>query len=220
MDDFMFGLLAIVLGAGVCFLGLRLWFIMLPIWGFVAGFFVGAGAVTAIFGDGFLSTVSGWVVGIVVGLIFALLSYLVWYAGAIIAAGAVGALAGSGLMGAVDVETGWIVFLAAAAGAFLFGLFALASALPVWVVIVGTASSGAAAAIAGVQLVFGRIDLEELERGATWAMIDDSFFWLVVWVVIACLGIFVQVQSIKATVLPDDLWTRAQDFPPPSVAAA
>ena len=63
MDDVIVGLLAIGLGNHSVFLGLRIW--SLCIWGFVGGSFVGAATVTAIFGDGFLSTVTGWIVGIV-----------------------------------------------------------------------------------------------------------------------------------------------------------
>jgi hypothetical protein len=53
MGDILVGIIALAVGAAVCFAGLRLWFALLPLWGFVAGFFAGATAVTAIFGDGF-----------------------------------------------------------------------------------------------------------------------------------------------------------------------
>ena len=220
MDDFLLGLVAILLGLAVCFLGLRLWFIMLPIWGFVAGFFIGAGAFTAIFGDGFLSTATSWVVGFFFGLIFAVLSYLIWYVGAIIAAGSLGALLGSGLMAAFDVDNDWIVFIAAATGAILVALFALITALPVFVVAISTAAAGATAVIAGVMLVFDQIDNEQLERGATWAMIDDSWFWLIVWAVLAAIGIGFQLRPVEQMVLPEDRWTRASQVQPPGVAPA
>ena len=132
MDDILIGLIAVLVGAAVCFFGLRVWFFMLPIWGFVAGFFLGATAITGIFGDSFLSTVSGWVVGFIVGLGFSFISYLYWYLGAIIAAGSIGAVAGSGLMGAFGVENDWVLFFAALAGAILFALAAFILALPVW----------------------------------------------------------------------------------------
>jgi Domain of unknown function (DUF4203) len=220
MDDFLLGLVAILLGLAVCFLGLRLWFIMLPIWGFVAGFFIGAGAFTAIFGDGFLSTASSWVVGFFAGLIFAVLSYLIWYVGAIIAAGSIGALLGSGLMAAIDVDNDWIVFLVSAASAIVVGLIALVIALPVFVVAISTAAAGATAVIGGVMLVFDQIDIEELERGATWAMIEDSWFWIIVWAVLAAIGIAVQLRPIDQMVLPEDKWTRASQVPPPGSVPA
>ena len=139
MDDFFLGLFALILGLGVCFLGLRLFFIMLPIWGFIAGFFVGAEGFTAIFGDGFLSTVTGWVLGFFVGLLFAVLTYLFWYVGAIIAVGSVGASLGSGLMAAFNVDTDWVIFIVAAIVAVLAVVLAIVFFLPVYMVIVSTA---------------------------------------------------------------------------------
>jgi hypothetical protein len=217
MDDVLVGLLAIALGLGVCFFGLRIWFVMLPIWGFVAGFFVGAAAITGIFGDGFLSTVTGWVVGFFVGLLFALLSYLFWYAGAIIAAGSVGALLGSGLMNAFNVDSDWIVFLVSLAGAVLVAFIALVLALPVFIVIVSSAMVGATAAVTGVMLVFNRINLDELDNGSAWAMIEESWFWVLVWAVVAAIGIGYQMTSMARIALPEDRWSRATTYgPPPS----
>ncbi len=47
-------LIAIILGLVVCFGGYRLFLILLPIWGFFFGFFLGAETVQVIFGIGFL----------------------------------------------------------------------------------------------------------------------------------------------------------------------
>ena len=120
-------------------------------------------------------------------------------------------------MAAFDVDNDWIVFLAAAAGAILVGLFALVIALPVFVVVISTAAAGATAVIGGVMLVFDQIDNEQLERGATWAMIDDSWFWLIVWAVLAAIGIAVQLRPIDQMVLPEDKWTRASQVQPPGL---
>ena len=218
MDDFLVGLFALGLGLAVCFLGLRLFFFMLPIWGFVAGFFVGAAGVTAIFGDGFLSTVTGWVIGFFVGLLFAVASYFVWYIGAIIAAGSVGALLGSGLMAAFNVDSEWVIFIVAVIGAALFALAALVLALPVWIVLVNTAIAGAMAAVAGAMLIFDRIDLDDLQNGSAWALIEESWFWVLVWIVVAVLGIVSQMRQVTDVVLPEEKWVRA-DPNSPSVSA-
>jgi len=69
-------LIALVFGLLVVFGGYRLFLVLLPIWGFFAGFLVGSQAVFFIFGDAFLGTITGWVVGFFVGLLFAVLSYL------------------------------------------------------------------------------------------------------------------------------------------------
>jgi hypothetical protein len=66
------------LSAIVAFFGTRLFWIILPIWGFFFGFAIGAQGVQALFGDGFLST--GIVVGFF-GLIGVQLGVLVWLLG-------------------------------------------------------------------------------------------------------------------------------------------
>lgn len=209
MGDIVVGIIAIAIGLAVCFAGLRLWFALLPLWGFVAGFFTGATAATAIFGDSFLSTVTGWVIGAVVGVVFALLSYMIWYFGAILAAASVGALIGSGLMRAFTVEREWVIAIVAAAVAVLFALAALMIALPVYMVIVNTAVAGAIAITAGVMLLFNRIDLDELDNGAAWALINESWFWLLVWAALAVAGVMAQMRSTVDAVLPVNRWVRA-----------
>ena len=63
----------------VAFFGTRLFWIILPVWGFFFGLAVGAQGVQALFGDGFLSTAFSWIVAFFLGLLFALLSYLFWF---------------------------------------------------------------------------------------------------------------------------------------------
>jgi hypothetical protein len=213
MDDFLLGLFALVLGLGVAFLGLRLFFVMLPIWGFIAGFFIGAEGFTIIFGDGFLSTITGWVIGLFVGIIFAFLAYLFWYVGAIIAAGSVGATLGSGLMAAFNVDTDWVVFLVALIGAVLIALVAILLWLPVYMVIVSTAFLGATAVTAGIMLVFNQADKEAFHWGSAFGMIEDSWFWLLLWAVIAAVGMAYQLMSVATVTLPEDRWSRAQTAP-------
>ena len=213
MGEFIVGVSVLLVGAAICCLGLRLWFITLPIWGFFAGFFIGADLVTAIAGDGFLSTVAGWIVGAALGVGFALVAYYVWYAGQIIAAGSLGALLGSGLMAAVGVDSGWIVFLMAVLGAAVVAFAALALQVPKYLVAFSTALGGATAVVAGLLLIFGRADLDEFDLGAAWAMIDDSWFWLIVWVVVAAIGLSAQMRGIEELNLPKDRWTRARFNP-------
>ncbi len=61
-------LLIILMGLGLCFAGYRFFTILLPIWGFFAGFQFGATIFTNLFGQGFLSTVISWVIGLLVAI--------------------------------------------------------------------------------------------------------------------------------------------------------
>ena len=86
IEGIVVGLLGVVLGAAFCFAGFRFFLILLPIWGLFAGFMVGAGATATLLGEGFLGSVLGIAVGVVVAIVFALLSYFYWW-GAILVVG-------------------------------------------------------------------------------------------------------------------------------------
>ncbi|RIK45613.1 MAG: hypothetical protein DCC58_05890 [Chloroflexi bacterium] len=209
MVDVIVGIMLAVLGLVICFAGLRVFLLALPALGFISGVFIGAAGVRAIFGDGFFSTATGVIVGLFVGLILAVLSYLFWYVGALIAAGSTGALIGSGLMNFLGATRGWVVFIGAALGAIIVFIIAFRLALPVYVVIVNTAFVGASAIIGGVMLMFNQIDRADLGYGVVWAAIEESWFWIIVWVVLAAVGIGSQLRTIAQVTLPEDRWASA-----------
>jgi len=214
--DIVLGILGVVIGLALVFAGLQVFFLTLPLLGFVAGFFAGAIFITEVFGDGFLSTTLGIVVGFFVGLAFALISYLWWYVGALLGAGALGSLAGSGLAELFGIDTDWVVFTFAASGAVLFVLGALVLNLPVYLVIVSTAFAGATVLLAGILLLFNQIDHEELGRGTAVALIGDSFWWSLVWMVVAVVGVLAQFSMRTMANLPEEKWTTA--YPPSQTA--
>lgn len=215
--EIIIGILLILIGLAVAFLGLRFWFILLPVFGAVAGFFLGARLIQDLFGTGFLSTATSWIVGIVLAIGFALLSWFVWYAGAIILAGAVGASLFSGIMHALFTNPwGWTLFIIALIGAIIFAAIALFLNLPLYIVIVNSALGGAALAVAGLLTVMGRITTTELANGATVAVVDEAKFqgagwlWVILWIVVAVLGMLFQVQSMASIRLPEEKWVPAQ----------
>ncbi|MDQ2651998.1 MAG: TMEM198/TM7SF3 family protein [Chloroflexota bacterium] len=217
MEQVIIGILLALIGLGVCFFGLRYWFILLPIFGAVTGFFVGARVVQEVFGTGFLSTGVSWIVGIIVGLVFALLSWFVWYAGAIIMAGAVGASLFSGILHAIFTNPwGIMLFIVALIGAILFAAIALFLNLPIYIVIVNSALGGAALAVAGVLVLIGSVTITELSTGAAVAVADEVRFqgagilWYIVWIVLAILGMLFQVQSVSSVTLPEEKWVPAR----------
>ncbi len=210
----LIGLIIGVLGLAICFFGLRFWFILLPAFGAIIGFFVGAGVMQEIFGQGFLSTAVSWIVGLVVALVFAALSYFVWYAGAIIAAGAVGASLFTGVLQAIiNQPWGAVHFIVAAIGAVIFALGALLLNLPIYIVIVNSALGGASLAIAGLLVLLGNVAVDELSTGVSVAVVDEgrlSFLWFIVWIVLAIAGIFYQLRSIAEVRLPEEKWVPAR----------
>lgn len=208
--DILLGLILLVAGLGLVFSGLRVFFFMLPIAGFITGFFTGAILIANLMDQGFLSTVVGWIVGIVLGLIFAAISYLYWYIGAILSAGAAGASLMSGLANAFGVDTGWILVLAALIGTAIFVIVAVMLNLPVFVVLVNTAIVGAYTVIAGLLLILNRANLDDMGYGAAHAAVDDHWFWWLVVVILAGLGIFSQLAVAAVVRVPDNRWSQAR----------
>ena len=63
IEGLLIGLLAIAIGMAFAFYGFRVFLILLPIWGFFAGFLLGANGVSYILGGadaGAFATVTGW----------------------------------------------------------------------------------------------------------------------------------------------------------------
>ena len=217
MEQFIIGILLVLIGLAVCFFGLRFWFILLPIFGAVAGFWIGARAIQELFGQGFLATTTSWIVGILVAIGLALLSWFIWYAGAIIMAAAVGASLFSGIVHALFANPwGWTLFIIALIGAVIFAIVALALNLPIYIVIVNSALGGAALAVAGVMTLMGSIAIVELANGAALAVVDKARFhgagwlWVLLWIILAIVGIFFQLQSVASIRLPEERWVPAQ----------
>ena len=206
--DILIGILSVLLGLAVATMGLRLWFWMLPILGFLAGFFLGAIAIFQLAGDGILATALSWIVGVVVGIAFALISWFWWYFGVIIAAGSAGAGIATGLAASLGAERDWVLVVAGIIGAAIFVFGAMLLNLPIYIVIVNTAIAGALGAVAGLLLIFDRLDLDNLGGGHAVAIVDDSPGWWLLWIAIAGIGIAAQLRSTLLVSLPEDRYVR------------
>lgn len=207
--DILIGILIIVLGLALVFAGLRVFLAMLPIIGFLTGFFLGATLITNWLGDSFLATATGWIVGLIVGIAFAAISYLYWYIGAILAAGSTGALLMSGLFSAFGVNNGIVLFILAVVGAAIFIFVAVTLALPVYVVLVNTAILGAYMVIGGLLLLLDRVERRQFDWGVARAAVHDSWLWWLVLVALAAVGIFSQLRAVSGTTLPERNWRRS-----------
>lgn len=208
--DILMGLLIGIMGLTLAFSGLRVFFFMLPIVGMVTGFFAGAHLIHSWLGDGFLSTATGWIVGLIVGFLFAIVSYLWWYVGALMSAGASGALIFSGIFSAMGVNSGVLLVSIGIVGAALFILGAMILNLPVYVVLVNTAIVGAYMVVAGLMLIFGSKNLEEFDWGIARAAATDKWYWWIILVAVAVAGMLSQLQIINTIRLPENKWTKAE----------
>lgn len=193
MQEVLFGLLALAVGAVFCFGGFGAFRLLLPIWGFFAGFSLSLSAVANVTGDGFFATTLGWVVGIIIGLAFALFAYFFYAAAIIIFAASVGFWLFSGLL-ALLIDRGLLTGLFGALGAVVFAGLALYFKLPSVVVYVATAFFGAIAMVAGVMLMINQLQLSDFENGMVDAVVTNSAFWSIVWLALGLFGLLTQLQ--------------------------
>jgi len=168
-------------------LGLKLFKVLLPLFGFVSGAMVGFVGVQAVFGSGTVSTTMAVVIGALVGVLLSVLSYAFFDLTATIFAAVVGAGAFSYLGVALGLrQEGFLVFLLAVAGAILAAIVAQRYALGVQLIVSLTSLLGVAYVLTGFMLVAGNVTLEQLNnKGVTATLVtvvDQSFLWLLVWI--------------------------------------
>src|SRR5262245_2534411 len=197
LEGIAVGLLALAVGAAFTFWGFRFFLILLPIWGFFAGFLFGANGVSYLLGDGFLATVLGWVVGFVVGIVFAVLSYLYYWVAVVLLGAAVGYAAGIGLMHWLGNGGGLLAFTVGIVGAIIVAGAVILLRVPKYLIIVLTAFGGAFLAIMGVALIIGRVKVDQLQGGTfgSFSSVDLGWLFVVAAVVLGAVGIVYQMRS-------------------------
>jgi hypothetical protein len=191
-------LIALFLGLIICFAGYRLFLALLPIWGFFFGFALGAETLQLLFGAGFLATITGWVVGFVVGAIFAVLSYLFYAFAIAVIAGSLGYALGAGFMQLINIEWGWLVWLVGIAVAVIAIIVTFRFNLQKYVIIV-TTSLGGAGIVVGT-LTFGIVGMSVAQffENPIQAVIGESWLWALFFLVLAGLGIAAQIYANRA----------------------
>lgn len=190
-------ILALV-GAALLFNGYRWFRLLLPIW----AFFVGTSAVTAlvsgIFGQNFFSTTVACIPAVLVGLVFAVLSYVWWTVAVLFWAGLVGFALFGGLLSAIGIQGWFILWLAGLVGAIAFIVLAMRTELKKFLPIFLTAAAGATMILSAFLLLFGR-PLEELNWGTFYGPLasgaSGSFLSILLWLVLTGIGIGIQSAS-------------------------
>lgn len=204
-------LIALVFGLMVVFGGYRLFLVLLPIWGFFAGFVVGAQAIHFLIGDAFLGTITGWVVGFVIGLIFAVLSYLFYiFAVAVISFSAgYGATVGL-LQWLFNLEdTGFLVWLLAVVVGVVLALVVLRFNLQKYAIIIITAFGGTSLIIYTLLAAFYSVSVVNLFNNPVALAVDNSWLWFIFFVLVAGTGIYFQLVANRSFEV--DTYNRVAD---------
>jgi hypothetical protein len=181
----------------VAFFGYRLFWIILPIWGFFFGLAIGAQGVQALFGDGFLSTAFSWIVAFFLGLLFAMLSYLFWFIAVALVGGYLGYAVVVGFFGLIGVDLGAIVWLLGVAVGVVTAFLTLRFNVQKYVVIVATALLGASAVVGTIIQLFDPLDPSAFADHPVKVVFDQGIGWAVMLLLLAAVAMAFQFASTR-----------------------
>ena len=201
LESIVIGLLAIGIGLAWAFYGLKLFTILLPIWAFFFGLVAGAQWGQDVFGQtGIFTTVLSWGIGLVFGLVLAAIAFFWYYAAIVILGGAVGYALGIGFFEWLNLGTGFIAIVIAliVGAAFAIGTFVLG--VPVVLVMVFSAFSGAAAVVNGALIFLGQIKLDTLDTGIFGSLLTNGVVGIVAFLVLGAVALYWQIRDVGTSI--------------------
>jgi len=198
---------AALVGLGLCFVGYRIFLVMLPILGFFAGLWLSGTIFSTLMGEGFLATVLALVVGFIIGLILAVLSYFFYIIGVLVVGGAIGAMLISAVLSALGFESGILVTLIVIAATVGAAALTYIFNLQKYAIIFLTALLGADLVILSGLVIFGQVERADLQAGSNLIepILQQSWIAALVWLGLAIAGIVMQIRANR-----DFTFTRDQ----------
>lgn len=190
------GLIGLLFGTALAFAGYRLFIFLLPLWGFFFGLALGAQSIQALFGDAFLATVTSWVVGFVVALIFAVLSYAFYLFAVAVIAGSLGYALAVGLLTAIGLNFGLLVWIIGIVVAIALAILTLVLNIQKWVVIVATSILGSATIFGTILVMFN--PSAQVVASPVKTLLSGSPLLAILALVVAGLGIYFQFVSTRS----------------------
>ncbi len=188
-------ILALAFAVLVAFGGYRFFIILLPIWGFFFGFTLGGQTVQALFaGTGFLADATAFVVAVLTGALFAVLSYLFYLVAVALFSASIGYGVGIALMtGLFGMKFAFLTWLVAIILAVILAFVVLRFNIQKYVIIIGTALLGAGISVAVLGLGFGGMQILQVFSNPLQVLMGQSGFWgWLLFLAMAIGGAFVQ----------------------------
>jgi hypothetical protein len=200
LEQILVGLLAIGIGLAWAFYGLKLFAILLPLWAFLFGLVSGAQWGQEVFGEGFFATTLSWGIGIVFGLILAVISYFWYYAAIVILAGALGYALAVGLFVALGSGTGVIVVLIGLIVGAIFAVGTFLLGVPILLVMVVSALTGSIAVINGVFILLGQFTVQDLNAGLFGSLFNQGLVATIAFIVLAVVALMWQIRDVGSSI--------------------
>ena len=207
MADILLGILAIIAGGVMLFAGQFVIRLVLPIWGFFAGFAFGAGLFATLADESVLGTALGWVSGLVFAVVFAVFAYLYYAVAVIIAMAAFGFAIGSGVIVALGIDWNWVAVLMGVLVGVILGVVSVIGNMPMVVLAVVSSLAGAVSVVAGVMLLVGSLNSADFTQGDVTSAIDASWGWFLLALALALIGIVAQTwQRLETRRTINEVW--------------
>src|SRR5512136_292456 len=194
------GMIALLFGLAVCFAGYRLFLILLPIWGFFFGFGLGAQSIQALFGQAFLASITSWVVGFIVAVVFAVLAYLFYIFAVALVSFSLGYSVTVGVLTAIGLPLagGFIAWIIAVVVGVALALVVLRFNIQKVVIELATAFLGAGEIVGVFVALFGGLPTSQLVQNPVAAALKASPFWMLVFIVLGIVAFVAQVRNDRS----------------------
>jgi len=194
---FCMALIGLAFGAAMVFGGYRLFLVLLPIWGFFFGFGLGAQTIQYIFDTGLLSDVTSWVVGFIVGLIFAVLSYMFYIFAVAVLSFSFGYGLVVGLWTAIGLDPGLISWVVGVIVGVVVAVAVIGLNIQKYAIILITAVAGTGVTVFTIlAVVYGPLVTNLLESPVKTAL-DSSSLLLIFGLAVAAAGVVVQLRDTR-----------------------
>lgn len=196
MDGLVVGVLAVLVGALLCFRGYVTMRLIISLFGAFVGFLLGAGLVAGVTDSGVGQLALSWLVGLVGAVLFGVLAYFSYQVAIVIGMAGIGFTLGTSLVAALGVGSQLAAITVGIVTAVVLAVLAVATDLPAIILVVLTALAGASVTVGGVMVIAGTIGLERLTVESVGAEMSGSWIWYVAYAALALLGVVAQFRAL------------------------
>jgi hypothetical protein len=190
------GVFTLIYGIAFCFVGYKYFRFLLPLWGFIAGFWISEAFVAALFGDSNSAVIAGWIVGLVAGLTLAALSYFIYQAALAILGATFGLWLVAAILGWLGLESSVLVTILALLGAILFAVLTFQKAIQKYLIIIFSALIGATGIVVGLLFLLVPSSVDHFRSGLSPllpSILQESSVAALLWIFLALLGVGIQL---------------------------
>lgn len=193
-DSLCLTLFGLLFGILVVFNGYTMFRSLLPLFAALSGFFLGMQTMFFVFGVGLLSTMTSLIVGVVLAVVFAALSYLFYRFAIAILAASLGYGVGVSLLQWIGLEPGIVTWLVSIilGGVLIYLTFRYR--LEKFVILVDTALFGSAIILGTLLSGSGTTTVVKIAENPIQELLQYSLLWAILFIAITAAGILVQMR--------------------------